>query len=611
MASKVKSIFFLYNRKNLRKCRKILFKEHRKWIYLGDNFLDYFNLSQKLKGLGAEIKAQPLNNIAQGIRKEYIDYIGELSTRYNSLTWWESVISEKQPSNSTLFRNLCLWEKTKSLLNKEKNALLIIGNLGLYNQIADFFKDKESIPFEFLSKCGFYLKSILLLLAKRTFFVLSQIKKIIITKLKLRSYTKQLKRKLQQKPLILINSWIDNRSFSEKRGYYDSYFKKLPDIAAQEGYNVVIIPYILPTIKYGKALDYIKKVPDKNFLVPHYFLSFLDILKFSLANFSQIIKYKNLPLFREANINKLLRFDRWNDLINNRICFNRLFYVLPIKLKKCGFNVQRVIYPFENQTWEKVYLAGLKKAFPQAITVGYQHTSFSSLTTNYYISDKELRLIPLPDKIVTAGERPEEILKGHFSDRVKTGGAIRYEYLFKQQKRELSKEKKSTKRILVALPGEFEEALELLYKISSALKSFEAKIILKSHPTLPLGKIQRYLGLKAFPKNFHIPQSNTPSLLKTADLMIATSTTMALEALALKIPVLKVDLDFSIVAGPLIDMPEAVFSAHTEKDICELTKYILLNKNEIIKEKRNIWEEAISSSFTPPDISSYKILLNE
>jgi surface carbohydrate biosynthesis protein (TIGR04326 family) len=612
-AKKAQQKIFLYSRRNIKKCRKLLRKDQYKWAYIGSNFFDYLEVSRKLKGHGREVLNGPLNEEALKIRDEYIEYIGRLSEKFTSLSWWESVISEKQPSNSTIFTNLCLWEKTKKILDEEDNVVVILGNLGLYNAVADYLKGRQKVPFELLAKFNFYAKSILLLCLKRTYFVVDQTRKIFITKLKLRSYVKKLQGELKEKPLTVINSWIDKRSFPEEGRYQDSYFKKLPDVAVQEGHNVVIVPYILPTIKYGKAIGFIKKVPDKNFLVPHYFLSFSDILKFSFANFSQI-KYKNLPSFREANMDKLLRFDRWNDLINNRICFNRLFYVLPIKLKKCGFQVQRVIYTFENQTWEKVYLLGLRKAFPDAKIIGYQHSSFSGLTLNYYTSNKEIGLVPLPDKIVAAGERPKEILENTFGQRVELGGALRYEYLFKLNEpliKENSKSSLETPTVLIATSIEKEETAEFLSKIIAALGRIRAKVILKCHPAWPFEKIKESLKIGSLPTNFHVSSESPSKLLKTADILVATSTTMILEALALNVPVLTVQLGFSIVADPLIDIPSTTFSAHSEEEICEKVEAILKNKKGIIKENKEKWHQIISSFFRFPDANTSRALLSD
>ncbi len=589
-----------YDKRRLTSVSRMLESEPRPWAYIGSDFNRARQLADNLSGLGEQIKLEPLNEIAVSLREQYIDYIGQMSEQFASLAWWESRISEKDPHGSTFFQNLCLLERCTRLIREYSNPVLIIDNYAIYRQVCRMAGQRPGLgPYgRHMVKSRAYRW--LQLLPRRSFFIFDQIRKVMISKRRLRRYYRSNLTELRTQEISILQTWMDSRSFSVPDDYTDAYFGQVAEMAKGKGESIAIMPYVLQAIDYSLAITKIVDLKDRIFIVPHYFLSWTDIFRMMSANLFPGFR-GNPPLFRGANVRGLLADDLLADRINNRCCHDRLYYYLPTRLKAWGLNIKRVIYPFENQTWEKDLLLGMGQAYPSATTVGYQHSSYSNLSLNYFIAACEQTIAPIPDKLLAVGEHTRKTLKQSFGCAVEIGGAVRYQYIF--DIKPVSPAGQGD--VVIATSIELEESAELLDKCIKALGGTDYCVILKSHPLLPSERLISFLGLSSLPDNFKISTEPLVDLLKKTSLLIYDTTTVALEALAFSIPALQVASNFKIMDDRLADFPGAAFRAATAAEVAEQVHKILKDPISIVDQKRGEWGRLINTFFTKPSTVTY------
>ena len=577
------------------------------WVYFGEDVSRAVSIDRATRGAGQRFEiAGLLQETAASLRQPYIDYIGELSREKNSLRWWANSLSEKSPFDSKTFLHACYAKVCREILKKYPDESFV------------FFVEKravrramlKNIPtgnLEHIEDVGGSIREtwgdLKRLLLYKGWFLLSSLYYIAIAKY---AYRIQGRVGLPKSP-TLIFTWIDRRSFDEKGGYQESYFGKLPEYLKRSGKNVVIVPRVLSTFPYREAVDKMAK-SDYVFLVPHAFLSVLDVGKVFFTALINKPKKTSYPKFENIEISELIREDLKNDWIGARVAFDLLLYHFVQRLKEKHHPIDTVIYPYENQIWEKVLCAAMRKFYPSAYLIGYQHSTIFTMLLNYFFSKQEVGILPFPDKIVTNGKYPRDLLvgSGYPEKKVVQGGAIRYPYLVEPKVGERHK-KMGPPVILVTLPIGESDALELTWKV---LKAYGARgdrrILIKDHPVTPFEKISKRLNVK-LPEHFALSNKPVPELLKESDVLVYMGSTTCVEAIAAGVPVVHVGSDFSIDLDPFDWNPEVRLSARNPEEIVKcVEKALAMDENEYSK-KRKIWDDAMKSLFGRVDDSVYRL----
>ena len=107
------------------------------------------------------------------------------------------------------------------------------------------------------------------------------------------------------------------------------------------------------------------------------------------------------------------------------------------RISKLG-QIEKIIYPFENKSLEKLMLLALGNIK----TIGYQHSSVSPRHFSLILSKDEIKINPLPEKIVTIGEITKNWLidVGNFPEEIiETGVYLRGNRTLKLRKRYFDK----------------------------------------------------------------------------------------------------------------------------------------------------------------------------
>lgn len=551
--------------------------------------------------------SEMLQEAAKALRQPYIDYIGKLDIENNSLTWWASSVSEKSPYRSKNFLYVCWIKIFQDILKKYpkdsivffvekkavRNAILKNASIDDFEVIEDYEESTQEV-----------INNLKDLIFYKGWFWLSNVYRVLIAR---RFYREQRGIRPRQ-PLVLINTWVDERSFDNKGSYHENYFGKLPDYLKKSGKNVIIVPHILTTGPYRKILDDMSKSKDV-FLLPHSLLSIQDITSVFFSTLLNMPKKLDFPKFEGMDISDVIHDGLKNDWVGSYVAFDLLNYRFIQRLKEKRYSVDTMLYPYENQIWERVLCTAMREFFPQTYLIGYQHSSISRMYLNYFISRMETATIPFPDRIVTNGKYPKDLFvkSGYPLKKVVRGGAVRYTYLLESRIR--ARHREGGPVILVTTSIGMFEATELIWKVLRAFEHRkEYKILIKCHPDMHFEWISEHLKIK-LPDHFIVSDRPFADLLKGSDVLIYTYSTTCIEAIASGVPAVHVESDLTVDMDPLDFNQKARLSARNPEEIVACVEEAIAMGEKELLGKRKMWRGIVKNLFGSVYERIYRLFL--
>lgn len=541
------------------------------------------------------------SKIYPDFQKDYIEFIGNLSREYNSIYWWANSISSKNIFISNFYLTIYYYCLIINILGKQdfENVIFICddddlnngikrycrGN-NIYCKILDLRKNLNLLK---------YIESNIYFLGNVLYFVFNGWRKKYIASRKLK---RRIKSELKKdKEYYLFRTWLDKRSFPSHKEYSDVYFGKLLQYILDKREDIIILGGIPNNYLYKKMASTVSDYKDILIVLQDYYVKYIDYINVIILSYIHKNKIKKPLFLKDVDvkylINTQLKKDHKYEVITN------LIYFFSIKRLLRKIKIHTFIFPFENQSWEKITVLALRKYSPTTKIIGYQHTRVMKALLNYFPGKAEKNIIPIPDKIITVGKEPKRILEkyGNYKeDIVKEGCALRYEYLFRTNIIERSKKYK----ILVALPLSIDESVKIINFLYKSLhKETKYTIIFRSHPLLPFEKIKERLKI-VLSKNFQASKNTSMKEdLKNSDILIYTLTTVCIEALMIGIPVIHIDLGEPINADPLFECNHLKWTSRHEKELLKAINEIYSLSNEEFKKQQRLARKYIESYFLP------------
>ena len=154
-----------------------------------------------------------------------------------------------------------------------------------------------------------------------------------------------------------------------------------------------------------------------------------------------------------------------------------------------------------------------------------------------------------------------------------------------------------------------EETAELAYM---AVHIFDegagVQVILKCHPMMPFENISDYIGA---PLPSHVRVSDEPikELILKSSVMIYSSSTVCIEALAVETPVVNLRPQFGISLDPLEDFPGLRPDAAGLEELREKVDWILEHNEQHIVQNKDAWSQMVSDMFSPVTAESIKAFI--
>ncbi|MDD5173446.1 MAG: hypothetical protein PHV48_01290 [Candidatus Omnitrophica bacterium] len=469
----------------------------------------------KRKFIGKEI-----NRIADSIRDNFVDYIGQISEfQTNRVLWYSSRVASKSFSQMIMFHQYVYIKLIESLSSLKENRLFVIDDLRLLMNLKHIYHTNVEVKSRLITD---FMNTVLNGIRRSVRF-LRIVFHWTVFKLFLTSAR-------PKKGDVLIHSFIDNRAFSRLPGYNDPYFGDLESFLNKNGHNVFRIAPFPLDLKYAFMLK-------KHFKNIVFLLSYLQLPDFFRVLFAQMSIKRNL---REAGnikdvkiLDLLLKDEERNEnetsgfktYLFSYYSFSGLAEKMPSGLS--------IIYTFENQPWEKMLNLALGRNFKK---IAYQHTTIPANLLDFRLSIFEKRS-PVPDVILASGPRWLSFLENYYKHSLlEDAGTIRLRHIFSPIK---DRNNKKNGAIVVALPISPDIAIALQKQILSCLatgKFNKYKFLIKPHPHLPKSALLSGKFLKY--GNCELTEKDLRKLLESSSLMVTSGSTVVFESLSLGVKTL-------------------------------------------------------------------------
>ena len=551
-----------------------------RFIYLADRNNDVIHLLNE--AFVTEIKLSDHDQaLKDKIIQPYVELIGKLGLKYNSIYWWRNYTSSKNLVVSKLLSNLFIFYALVKRLEENPALDLLIINppLGICDSLARYCK-ANSIELKVLSSrldnLGRAIRRFMITTLSGIFFVYQTWRKIRISNKYLKNKIVNLDR--TKGKYYVLRSWVYATSFDTDNNYHDAFFGILPAHLLKNGQNLLIIGGII-----GDYETLVRKMSNttKFTIIPQEcFLRYIDPIKAVISTFLHKIRIGEKLEFDGSDITDILKADISE---NHLYIAGEYLHTYYIKRMLNLIDINIFTSTYENNPWEKICFHTLRAHSPETKTIGYQHVPLSRAHLPSFMNKHENKVIPAPDRINTIGKANEKLLHkyGSYSrDKIRTSCALRFHF---PSASELF-QRRNTKRLLVALRGNRYQAIDLTNFVYTGLKdASQYNVIIRPHPLLPLKKFKSELVFDYVSSSNFLP-SDTAAIkqeLQTVDIVIYEGSAVAIEALALGIPIIHVDLDDVTNWDPLFECEHFRWSITQEDALLRTVKAIYsLDDNE-------------------------------
>ncbi|MCQ1538457.1 hypothetical protein FTO68_05580 [Methanocalculus taiwanensis] len=594
--------------------RKLETLDIRQWIYLGE---DSTWLAEIEGLLSEQIKRIPiadqLDTVANNLRHQFIDWIGDLSLLNDSREWWASEMPAKNPY-FMLYERICLLAVGRELISNgvDKPTLIVTSTHGLFEEISSFATKNEIKTKIFpKSQINTFLKISQDVIQRQLIYILRRLPpiqkgdRISNNYKKLLEIHPEFRRKVIKKNTdtnikpfsgersILLFTFVDHRNFLPDGSYRDPYLGPLPQMLKAKAYEVAYVPRVLYTASYEETIKKLNQTGER-FFFPDWFINkktWFECQK-AASHYTPIIPETStvgdIPTYRLTMEHITQTRQSLSDTL--------LYEPLIAGLAAAGIKPSQIIHTVEGHSWEHALAWSVKRHMPNTIIVGYDNVTFSRMVLSMFPSQKEYGIRPLPDRLVTNGPLYRDILinEGRPEDQVISGCALRHTYLWKEQLEgnnihNIQEDK--IINILVATAIGFGDSVELIAKAAEAFGgNCDYKIIIKCHPLVNIDAVKKYLGSLLSYDNITFANEPIDLLLQSADILLYTYTTVCYEALQMGVAPIFVRSETFVNLDKLDIAPGVRWVAATPEDL-----RILASKLSFMSiEERDAWKQQAS-----------------
>lgn len=554
------------------------------WLYLGNSYGTLLKW-ENILGESSLIPflADKVERKTKALRRPYIELIGSIGDRLNSLAWDLSRVAEK--NDSKLFLNCCHLSIAIDEIEKKRFPMLIV--------IEDYSLS-ESIEDEVVKrKLGrvkkLYSKSVLERISDG---------RAVRTYQYLKSAVGFLKRNLRQKTLankylpvnkdvifrdksVFLHTFTNDSCFHPDGEFREKYFGKLNSLIRQWGKNLVIIPNInFCGMEIVNILKWCGKSKE-SFIFIVQFITLMDILK---AVFLPLkISYLKIGkcIIEDKDVTGLFRKQLSDEC---RSPFNMEAYMYYCFIKNIAGNILKIdlfVDVYEGHILERAIRRGLKDFMPHCRTVCFAHAAFCSNQLCYFPSKGTASSYLLPSIIFCTGKGYRDVLvnEGVPRDILKISGSFRYERVIERLYSEnnvmtVNKGNNIKKKIILALPLSIEDATELFIKGVAAFKDTDFNVVVCRHPMMSEKYLLSLVGT-SLPNNFCFSKKTTGQEIMDCDLILCTATTVSIEGIALGIPVITLKRSCGLTIDPVDWFDSGISYCNTSLEIRKVAEYLL------------------------------------
>jgi hypothetical protein len=596
---------------NLNKCLRDLAGVDFTWAYLGQSISDFKRLQNGIGGNGSHIDTtNSFHEASMSLRGPYLNFLYQIGKQLNSLHWWNSALSCRNGYTSKTFHQACYLKVGLELVqNKGVTKPLV---LLMDKPVAQALEDnlQKGADAEIYVSAGSRpnwietARDVASLLTRRAFFVFREGSRIIESRLKIHAPY------VPTKPTTVLFSWLTAENLPMKGDFHKSFFGDLAKNLGEMGCDIAVSPIILRQVRYREALGNLKG-SSLPMMAPHRYIGMLHLLRAVLSSCKKPPLPSFLPTLCDMNIRALVTADHRIHWISNGSADALMHSMVIRKWANRKFPISKIIYVFENQPYERAICWETRDSFPNATIVGYQHARVAPLILQVNLTDGGEPDSPLPDWIVTLGKHATGLMlsAGHQTDNLRDGGALQMQGLLAQKPNPAGPLISSAKPSVLVATGRREEAMEL---VDLALQIFSeddgVNIVIKYHPAYPLSEVGALSNDEVFG---HISVSERPitELMIESSVMIYSSSTVCVEAIALGVPTIHIRTQFDLDIDALSSVPDLRLEATGLDEIREKVWWLLNNRAEYVADHQESWDSFINDMYSPVSEDTYRAFL--
>lgn len=584
------------------------------WAYLGQSVGSFHQAERAFQGSGDPLDTSDrFHEVAEDLRGPYLAYLYDLGRELDSLRWWISTLSCRSGYTSKTFHHACYLRVALDVLKSRdsgKSLVLVVEDRPVRLAIARNLSPSEQKMAHFVGPVhDSHFQPVLdtvRVLSHRVYFFFRHAYRIS------RSLRLPPRPHVPAQKTNLILSWAIPTTLGTGSSFHESFFGSLASRLAEMGHQVAIAPLMPPATRYGDALA---KMRDGTFqlMVPHRYLTFGDLLSTLIASFHKAPSPDHEKLwFAGMNIGPLVKHELRLDWIHNQAADSLLMAALVRRWASQGQQIERIIYVFENQSWERALCWQAARSLPDTVLVGYQHARVPRLMLNWFLAPGEQKDAPLPDRVVTVGRHSARVLRsgGHGSERVRVGGALQIENSAGSSSNDCAAAKGIEPTVLVVCSVGREETAELAITAKGLFAPGDGvRVVLKCHPLMPFEQVSSLVGPQ-IPEHVHLSDDPVTDLMLDSSVLIYSGSTVCVQAMALGLPVVHLRTKFDLDLDPLDAVPEARVEATGIEELRKQVRWLLDHREEYVRQRKEVWERLVGDIYSPVTQETYHAFLN-
>lgn len=391
--------------------------------------------------------------------------------------------------------------------------------------------------------------------------------------------------------------------------YQDRYYPGLKEALGSEKERLLFVPQLV-----GFGLDNYRKLfceirdADTAFLIKDDYLRLKDY--FYALGFPLRVLRESVPAtrFEGFELRTLIRGHLWRNAASYSSMQGILNYRFVQRLNDAGVSLRRFLIWYENQPIDRGMVRGLKRYYPETLTVGYvgffprRHTQIHIPPTADEV-DADL----IPDRLAVIGPGLIPTMKEFYSKvEVSVGPAFRFKWVFAERPPNWYSVGQEAFNVLVALPIYRQAALDLLQAVVEVSNTVgdDVHFTVKPHPSLRRSELDP-TGMLSSSSMIELTEESIDRCLNEAEMTVACGTSVCVESLAQGVPVAVTDLGAGFVRNPIPpDLDQRIWSICLSsedligeiRDRMEVRREARSLYQEIARKIRNRYFEAISRS---------------
>lgn len=543
------------------------------------------NLCQMDAGL-----TEKLNVISQNSKKEYTDFIDQISIgKENNKYWWTTPLVSRNTHLCEAFKEFCIAKLALEEISNKKVKTVIVPSDAIKNCITDNLKEKnisievQAEEVRLRDKLYWSVKGIL----KRYFDIKRAIKGMTYTFLN---------------EFTLIDAYVESSSFKSS-GYKDRAFDGILEYCGNE--NIWFLSYLTDDAKLGYD-EFIRKMQEESkyqFLIREKFLT--------IGDFVVIVPYW-LQCVRFMRGKKVCNGVDYTAVVNsalkagmyNRNAYNGLLNIKLIKRLKRKYkaDIKQLIGYYEGQPSSNGLFWAFRRQYRDRRNMGYIATSGLENQLGLYPSASQYKYQAVPDIYGVQGTCWKSLAR-QFYDNVKSQIVPSFRYRHIYDRDALCKKVAEKELKLLVVLSYFKDLsrvlIDTVLEAGRSLQNSDAKIkiYIKNHPNNTGLSVKDYgIAEEDFLDIIEYESGSMEAAIQDKDIVVLAGTSSGLEILSAGLPIILYSIPSELCE---FGIPEFLknTSCHIVYDVKQLAMALQkLQDNKISEETVNY---ILNEAFVP------------